>query len=125
LRQLVAGMDAIDVVGVWAKIYARQLAGHGMGAATCLAMSGIDQALWDIRGKAVGWPLYKLIGGSSKAIPAYAGGISLGYQEPAELCDEVRALMTQGYRAIKLRLGTPPAMTSRECAPCARHFRNW
>jgi D-galactarolactone cycloisomerase len=105
LRQLVAGMDAIDVVGVWAKIYSRQLASHGMGAATCLAMSGIDQALWDIRGKAIGWPLYKMLGGSSKAIPAYAGGISLGYQEPGELCDEARALMAQGYRAIKLRLG--------------------
>jgi D-galactarolactone cycloisomerase len=105
LRQLVVGMDAINVVGVWAMIYAKQLASHGMGAATCLAMSGIDQALWDIRGKAVGWPLYKLLGGTSKPIPAYAGGISLGYQDPAELCDEVRAFIAQGYRAIKLRLG--------------------
>ena len=105
LRQLVVGMDAVDVVGVWAKIYAKQLASHGMGAATCLAMSGIDQALWDIRGKAVGWPLYKLLGGTSRSIPAYAGGISLGYQEPASLCDEVRALLAHGYRAVKLRLG--------------------
>ena len=66
LRQLVIGMDALDVVGVWAKIYSKQLASHGMGAATCLAMSGIDQALWDIRGKAAGWPLYKLLGGTSR-----------------------------------------------------------
>ena len=105
LRQLVVGMDAIDVVGVWAKIYAKQLASHGMGAATCLAMSGIDQALWDIRGKVCGWPLYKLLGGTARPIPAYAGGISLGYQEPAALCDEARALLAQGYKAVKLRLG--------------------
>ena len=105
LRQLTLGMDALDVVGVWAKIYRNQLASHGMGAASCMAMSGIDMALWDIRGKAVGWPLYKLLGGSSRAIPAYAGGISLGYQDPAALCDEVGKLVAQGYQAVKLRLG--------------------
>ncbi|MGH8808397.1 MAG: mandelate racemase/muconate lactonizing enzyme family protein, partial [Noviherbaspirillum sp.] len=70
LRQLVIGMDAYDVIGVWARIYSRQLASHGMGTAAALAMSGLDLALWDIRGKAVGWPLYKLLGGASKAIPA-------------------------------------------------------
>jgi len=105
LRQLVTGMEAHDVVGVWARIYARQLASHGMGTACALAMSGIDQALWDIRGKAVGWPLYKLLGGSRKPVPAYAGGISLGFQPPAALVDEVAALRAQGYRAVKLRFG--------------------
>src|SRR2546426_12034734 len=83
LKQLVMGMDASDVVGVRAKIYKMQLGSHGMGAATAIAMSGIDMALWDIRGKAVGWPLYRLLGGAARPIPAYAGGVSLGYQEPA------------------------------------------
>src|SRR6266705_4085303 len=83
LKQLVMGMDAADVVGVWAKIYKMQLGSHGMGAAAAIAMSGIDMALWDIRGKAVGWPLYRLLGGAAHPIPAYAGGVSLGYQEPA------------------------------------------
>ena len=49
-----------------------------MGAATAIAMSGIDMALWDIRGKSVGWPLYRLLGGVARPIPAYAGGVSLG-----------------------------------------------
>ncbi|HEV7619030.1 MAG TPA: mandelate racemase/muconate lactonizing enzyme family protein [Burkholderiaceae bacterium] len=105
LRQLVTGMNAYDVVGVWARIYSRQLASHGMGTAAALAMSGLDLALWDIRGKAVGWPLYKLLGGASKAIPAYAGGISLGFQSPKELVDEARLLVEQGYRTLKLRFG--------------------
>ena len=90
LTQLVKGIDAADVVGVWKKIYDRQLASHGMGAGTCLAMSGIDCALWDIRGKAAGMPLYKLMGGSRKAVPAYAGGVSLGYQPPGELLNELQ-----------------------------------
>lgn len=105
LRQLVTGMQAYDVVGIWARIYSRQLASHGMGTAAALAMSGIDLALWDIRGKAVGWPLYKLLGGAAKAIPAYAGGISLGFQSPQELVAEAGLLLEQGYRTVKLRFG--------------------
>ena len=109
LRQLVVGMDAADTVGVWAKIYKMQLGSHGMGAGTCLAMSGIDLALWDIRGQAAGMPLCRLLGGSRKAVPAYAGGVSLGYQEPAKLVDEARRSIEAGYKAVKLRVGDSPA----------------
>ncbi|MDH4096180.1 MAG: mandelate racemase/muconate lactonizing enzyme family protein [Betaproteobacteria bacterium] len=105
LRQLVLGMDAADVVGVWKKIYDKQLASHGMGAGTCLAMSGIDMALWDIRGKAAGMPLYRLLGGARRGIPAYAGGVSLGYQPPAQLIEELGKSLDAGYRAVKLRVG--------------------
>src|SRR6185312_10453182 len=66
LRGLVLGMDATDTVGIWARIYKFQLGSHGAGAATAMAMSGLDQALWDIKGKATGWPLYKLLGGTNK-----------------------------------------------------------
>jgi L-alanine-DL-glutamate epimerase-like enolase superfamily enzyme len=108
LRQLVLGMDAADVVGVWKKIYDKQLASHGMGAGTCLAMSGIDMALWDIRGKAAGMPLYKLLGGARRAVPAYAGGVSLGYQPPAQLIEELQKSLAAGYKAVKLRVGDSP-----------------
>ena len=109
LKQLVVGMDAHDVVGVWNRIYVRQLGSHGMGAGTCLAMSGIDMALWDIRGKALDAPLYRLLGGSSKPVPAYAGGVSLGYQDPKALVAEAQPLVEAGYKAIKLRVGDTPA----------------
>ena len=102
LKGLVLGMDATDVNGVWSRIYKFQLASHGMGAACAMAMSGIDIALWDIRGKAVGWPIYKLLGGAARDIPAYAGGISLGYQPPASLVEEVGSFVTAGYKAVKL-----------------------
>ena len=108
LRQLVVGMDAFDVIGVWDRIYRMQLASHGMGTGAVLAMSGIDMALWDIRCKAAGWPLYRLLGGAPRPIPAYAGGVSLGYQEPGMLIDEVNVLVEAGYRAIKLRVGDSP-----------------
>jgi D-galactarolactone cycloisomerase len=105
LRQLTVGMDASNVVGVWDCIYKMQLASHGMGAACAIAMSGLDMALWDIRGKAIGWPLYKLLGGSNVGIRAYAGGVSLGYQPVDELIEEAGTVVHAGYNALKLRIG--------------------
>ncbi len=108
LRQLVLGLEATDVVGVWSRIYRYQLGSHGLGAATAIAMSGIDIALWDIRGRLAGWPLYRLLGGAARAVPAYAGGVSLGFQDPAALVEEARAVVARGYRALKLRVGDSP-----------------
>lgn len=124
LRLLVVGEDAADCVGVWQKIYGKQLASHGMGAACAMAMSGIDLALWDIRGKAAGWPLYRLLGGRSKPVPAYAGGVSLGWQEPKALVREARPLVDQGYKAIKLRLGDTPRRDLARVTAVRKAFRD-
>ena len=105
LDPMLAGMDPCDVVGVWARVNRMQLSSHGMGAGAALALSGIDLALWDIRGKAANMPLYRLLGGSRKRLPAYAGGISLGFQPSEQLVEEARGYVSAGYRAIKLRLG--------------------
>ncbi len=93
-----------------------------MGAATAMAMSGIDQALWDIKGKAVGWPLYKLLGGSNRAVPAYAGGISLGYQAPDSLVAEAEPMIEAGYKALKLRIGDTVTNDIARMTAVRRHF---
>jgi L-alanine-DL-glutamate epimerase-like enolase superfamily enzyme len=108
LRDICLGQSAADVVGVWDSIYRMQLKSHGLGAATAMAMSGIDMALWDIRGKAVGWPLYLLLGGRRRPVEAYAGGVALGWQDPEALVEEVRPLLESGYRSAKLRVGDTP-----------------
>jgi D-galactarolactone cycloisomerase len=108
LRELALGFDAHDVAGVWARVYRMQLASHGMGAAAALALSGLDLALWDIKCQATGLPLYQLLGGSAKPIKAYAGGIALGWQDPASLAEEAQRYVAQGYRALKLRMGDTP-----------------
>lgn len=108
LRQLILDLDAEDVPAVWEKMYRFQLASHGMGAGACLAISGIDMALWDIRGKAARQPLYKILGGSRKPIAAYAGGVSLGYQPEEALVEEAARSIAQGYKALKLRVGDSP-----------------
>ncbi len=108
LNPLLAQMDPCNVVGVFARVNRMQLSSHGLGAGAALALSGIDMALWDIRGKAANMPLYRLLGGSRKRIPAYAGGISMGFQACDQLVDEARSYVARGYRAVKLRLGDNP-----------------
>jgi L-alanine-DL-glutamate epimerase-like enolase superfamily enzyme len=105
LRDLFTGMDAAATTEVWARFESRVLANHGTCAACVCAMSGIDMALWDIRGKALGLPLYQLLGGSPRPVPAYAGGFALGYADPVSLAEEALAQVALGYRAVKLRLG--------------------
>jgi D-galactarolactone cycloisomerase len=109
LAPMIIGMDAYDTTGVWQRLYRGHLATHGFGAGTCIAMSGIDLALWDIRGKAVNLPLFRLLGGGARRIEAYAGGLTLGYQEPHALIDEARGYVEAGFGALKLRLGDTPA----------------
>ena len=108
IRDLVVGMDARNNVEIWSKVYKMQLSSHGMGYASAMALSGVDMALWDIRGKTLNLPLYRLLGGSKNPIPAYAGGISLGWQEPATLAEEAQMHVASGYRALKLRVGDTP-----------------
>lgn len=105
LGPLLKDMDAYDVAGVWDLAHRMQLASHGLGAGAALALSGIDMALWDIRAKAANMSLYHLLGGTSKRIPAYAGGVALGYQEPTSLAEEAQSYVEKGYKAIKLRVG--------------------
>ncbi len=105
LADLFTGMDATATSEIWQLFENRVLANHGTCAACVCAMSGIDMALWDIRGKAAGQPLYRLLGGSSRPVPAYAGGFSLGYAEPAAVAGEAVGCVQEGFGAVKLRLG--------------------
>ena len=105
LAPMLIGMDATDNIGVWQRVHRMQLSSHGQGAAAAMGLSGIDIALWDIRGKAANMPLYKLLGGSKRRLPAYAGGIALGFQNAESLAEEAQKYVAQGYKAVKLRIG--------------------
>jgi L-alanine-DL-glutamate epimerase-like enolase superfamily enzyme len=87
-----------------------------------IALSGIDIALWDLKGKLLGQPVYRLLGGGKRRIRAYAGGLSLGFQPVDTLEREVRALVDQGYTAIKLRVGDHPRRDAERVGHIRRSF---
>ncbi len=122
LRDLILPGSAGDIVGIWSKIYQWQLRSHGLGAATVMAMSGLDMALWDIKAKAAGLPLCELWGGSRTPIQAYAGGVALGWQEPSALIDEIQPHVEAGYRAVKLRIGDRVERDIERVAAVRKHF---
>lgn len=99
------GMDAHETEAIWDKSYRRFIATHGPGAAAVIGLSGVDLALWDIKGKDLDQPVYRLLGGRRRPIRAYAGGISLGFQPVDELKREIERYLTQGYGFMKLRVG--------------------
>ena len=67
------------------------------------AISGVDMALWDIKGKQAGMPVYQLLGGKCReaaAVYTHANG-----RTPEKVVDNVRAFMEQGYRYIRIQMG--------------------
>ena len=71
-----------------------------------VGISALDGALWDAYGKSLGQPLYRMLGGARTEIPAYhSGGLWLSYSD-AELVEEAERFVAEGFRAMKMRLGS-------------------
>lgn len=76
----------------------------GRGGLVVFAISAVDIALWDLRARKQGLPLWKLLGGHDPKVRAYAGGIDL--QFPLDkLLDQTRDNLAKGFRAIKMKVG--------------------
>ena len=106
LKPLVIGKDPFDTEFLWQLMY-RQTMAFGRKGSGMVAISAVDLALWDILGKATGEPVFKLLGGRTKAkIPVYAS--RLYSQELAGLAAEASAYKDEGYRAMKMRFGWGP-----------------
>lgn len=105
LAPIVVGCNAMEVEDIWQRIYLKQGQTHGPGNALYKALSGVDVALWDARGKALKQPVYRLLGGSRKKIRAYAGGVCMGFKPPPALLEEAQSFVDKGFTAIKLRMG--------------------
>jgi galactonate dehydratase len=98
LEGLVLGADPADTEWCWHRMY-RHSYWRG-GPIQTAALSGIDIALWDIRGRVAGQPIYKLLGGAVRQrIRLYANcGLS---DDPAELRRRIREAVALGYRVVK------------------------
>jgi L-alanine-DL-glutamate epimerase-like enolase superfamily enzyme len=76
----------------------------GRGGITAFAVSALDIALWDLRGKREGRPLWQLAGGAGSRAKVYRGGIDLNF-DLERLLANVESYLRAGYRAIKIKVG--------------------
>jgi L-alanine-DL-glutamate epimerase-like enolase superfamily enzyme len=106
LGQLSIGEDPLRTEAVAAKLRAAS-AGSGPGGILTLALSAIDIALWDIRGKALNLPLWQLIGGSRERVPTYASGALMRTFPLEHLVTAAPRLVEKGFRQMKTQLALP------------------
>jgi len=97
------GQDPLNIERLWDRMYwnacPRGQSGYGMHA-----ISALDIALWDIKGKALGLPVWKLLGGAREQIPAYAT-FGFAFLQEEELVRVARACVDQGFRGLKMVVG--------------------
>lgn len=103
LTPLLLGRDAGEVERLWEACWL-ELHANGSGGFTTLALAPIDVALWDIRAKAAGQPLWKIMGGARPHIPAYGSGINM-HLDGEPLAEQMRGFLAAGYQAVKMKVG--------------------
>ena len=120
LAPFVTGRDAADVEAVhdamqWHVHYVAR------GGIASFAISAIDIALWDLRCKAAGKPLWQVAGGASDRCRAYAGGIDLNFPIP-KLVKQTEGYLARGFNAVKIKVGQPELATDVERVRAIRDF---
>lgn len=104
-RQVLMGQDPDLIEALWHKMYR----GHhyvGRGGPVTFALAAIDVALWDLKARRLGQPLWKLLGGFDPNVRCYAGNIDLNY-DLDKLLASASANVEAGFRSVKMRLGRP------------------
>ncbi|MGH8720699.1 MAG: mandelate racemase/muconate lactonizing enzyme family protein [Burkholderiales bacterium] len=107
LKPLLIGADPLQIEPLWHRMYV-QTRDYGMKGAMLAAISGVDIALWDLAGKILGQPVWRLLGGAHRdRVQIYATGFyrTTGQGEAPRLADEARQRAAEGFRFLKIKLG--------------------
>ena len=92
----------------------------GRGGISSFAISAVDIALWDLRGKKNNKSLLTMAGGNNVSCKAYRGGIDLGYSQP-KLVESVSSYLDEGFNAVKIKVGHPDLSTDISRVQAVRH----
>ena len=107
LEPLVMGTDPLQVEAIWSKMHLRSL-DYARRGVLVAAISAIDIALWDLRGKLLGQPVSALLGGRRREqVKVYATGMYFTETDDliASLVDEAQRYVCQGFQALKMKVG--------------------
>ncbi|WP_081691319.1 mandelate racemase/muconate lactonizing enzyme family protein [Cucumibacter marinus] len=113
VERFVIGRDPSPVERIWSDIYDHSFWTKGGGALSTSALSAIDHALWDIKGKTLGVPVHSLLGGPfADSLEVYANGWWLDCHTGDEYAEAALKMVDRGYTALKLYpLGMPDPVT--------------
>ncbi|MEV5297939.1 hypothetical protein [Amycolatopsis methanolica] len=125
-RRLLLDADPVAGEKLWDRIHRSQV--HGRAGNTMLAISAVDCALCDLRGKWLGQPVYRLLGGPTReSVPAYASMLGFSVTDPALVSARAKELKELGHGRRSGSSGSARpagtkgcAATSNWCARCAR-----
>jgi L-alanine-DL-glutamate epimerase-like enolase superfamily enzyme len=104
LAPALIGKDPERIEGIWRDLLFRTHA-TSVGAITSLALAAIDTALWDLRCRRHGLPLWKAAGGARERIPLYSTEGGWLHLETGALVDDALAMQAQGFKGSKIKIG--------------------
>ncbi len=112
LKDLLIGQDPFNIEKLWNDMFWR-VRGYGRKGVAFQALSAVDIGLWDLKAKALGLPLYRLLNPIFDAVPVYGSGGWTNYDEK-ELIAEQTGYVERGFPRIKMKVGKDFGQSERE-----------
>ncbi|MFY8038352.1 MAG: mandelate racemase/muconate lactonizing enzyme family protein [Bosea sp. (in: a-proteobacteria)] len=106
LCPLLIGRDAWDIEAIWRALFFHTHA-TTVGALTSIALAAIDTALWDLKCRKAGQPLWRMAGGAQRSIPLYSTEGGWLHIAPEALVDDALAVKERGFSGTKIKIGRP------------------
>jgi L-alanine-DL-glutamate epimerase-like enolase superfamily enzyme len=106
LRDVVTGLDAMDVPAAWAAMCAAAR-NIGLPGVAATAIAAVDIALWDVKARLLEVPLVKLLGAARPTVPVYGSGGFTSYSREL-LAEQFSGWVEEGIRAVKMKVGRHP-----------------
>ncbi len=106
LSAVVMGRDAMDIPGVWSAMV-RSIRNLGRPGIVSMAISAVDNALWDLKSRLLDLPLVTLLGSVRDGIPVYGSGGFTSYSIK-QLQQQLRGWIDSGIQSVKMKIGTHP-----------------
>jgi D-galactarolactone cycloisomerase len=103
LAPYLRGSEVTDVTATWRELM-RLVRWYGRAGAAVTALGAVDTALWDLAAQGAGQPLWRVLGGTTASVPAYASAL-LWHEDLDELRQETTRHLDDGFTRVKMRLG--------------------